>query len=131
MPVIVLHDKQLDRVLKDYREVKDNSFFFGFIKAINYVLFLLEAAALAFAAYHGIEGFSVGVVIALAVEVSILLFHAFSLSYEKKLHVNNDGRADRLDDELREKATQLDATAAAHGLKVPPFWRFDWWWPEK
>jgi hypothetical protein len=129
MAGIQLHDGQLDRILEDIKDIKGDAYLFGGMKVLNYLLLALEVIALGFAGYHGLHGFVEGVLIALGVEISILVIHAIALYYEKQLHRSHESRADRLSDELREKANKLRETAEAHSFGIPPFWRLRWWWP--
>jgi hypothetical protein len=127
MATVVVHDKQLDRIADDLMDIKTKAYLFGVLKVVNYFLFALELAALGFAAFHGFKGEAELVLIALGVEIGILIVHAVGLFVEKSLHAVDDSHADRLHDELRDKARQLRASASEHDLKTPKYWPFRWW----
>jgi cytochrome c-type biogenesis protein CcmH/NrfG len=111
------HKRQLERMKDDIGDIASNAYELRKLSILNWVMVVLEVSVILYAAYdwwhrsHPPE-------MAIGVEIIILVIHALAMSVEKRLHQSNDNWADRLQDELQEKADDVRSTAKLLGQSV-------------
>jgi len=117
------HALQLRRIEREIGSIVDATDAIAPTGVLSKILFTLGLVALGFGLYHLAHGDTALAIIAFAVEVAILVLHAVTQHYERRIHVNHQGRVQNLRDELLEKEEMLIGTADANEIRLRGWFR--------
>ncbi|MCK1627094.1 hypothetical protein IVA98_29000 [Bradyrhizobium sp. 160] len=111
------HARQLKRLANDIKRTNVNSEALGALKALGYIMFGFEAAALGFGIYHFASGEFFITALAIAIEIGAGVLHAAGMHFERRLHENNRDDVKLRTSECRKKASDLSGAVAAFNLR--------------
>jgi uncharacterized membrane protein len=112
------HQGQLTRIADDMTRNDRESWIFGHMSMIKYVLLAGEVSALGFGIMHLYHGLTLLALSAFGLEILLLMIHRYASGYEQQLHANHEERVRELRDELWAKEEDMYGTIEAFNLRV-------------